>query len=415
ARNGVQHNIPITANYKVFKFFVLSPGVNYKERWYFNRAEYSFNDSLNQVVRDTVNGFYAVRDFSASTNLTTKLYGLWRYNGYLRAIRHVMTPTVGLSYRPDFSVEKWGYYQRVQSDTAGNFSRLDRYQGQLYQGAPSGKSASVNFGVQNTLEAKVRDRTDSSGVKKIRLLERFSLNTSYNAAVQEFNWSPLQFNASSSAFKGLINLNYASTFDFYGFDPDEGNGGMRVNKSAYEVNGKWLRPTNQTFTTGINLSANRFKKTGKDPEPGEEVDKKEGLIDSEPAPNSLGISEGDPDYYRARGFVDFNAPWTLNINYNLRKSYTGLESRVTQSIDFSGDVKLTDNWKVGFRSGYDFQAKDFTYTTLDFYRDLHCWELRCTWVPFGFQQSYTLTIRVKADVLSDLKMERRRGVGDFER
>lgn len=415
ARNGVRHSIPISANYKVFKNFVFSPSVNYTERWYFKRSDYYFVDSLNAIQKDTANGFYANRDFTASANLSTKLYGLWRYKGFLRALRHVVTPNVGLSYRPDFAVEKWGYYERVQSDTLGNFTRLDRYQGQLYGSAGSGKLGSITMGLQNTLEAKVRDRTDSTGEKKIKLLERVSLNTSYNTAVQEFNWAPINLTASSSAFKGLINMNYSSTFDLYGFDPEEGTNGMRVNKSAYEVNGKWLRPTSQSFTTGINLSANRFKAKGKKPEPGEDVDKKEGLLDDEPAPNDLGISEGDRDYYRAQGFVDFNAPWTLNVNYNLRKSYTGLESRVTQSMDFSGDIKLTENWKVGFRSGYDFQAKDFTYTTLDFYRDLHCWEMRCTWVPFGFQQSYTLTIRVKANVLSDLKMERRRGVGDFDR
>tara|TARA_B100000678_G_scaffold273193_1_gene263301 strand:- start:1448 stop:2737 length:1290 start_codon:yes stop_codon:yes gene_type:complete len=415
ARNGIRHSIPIAANYKVFKYFVFNPSVNYTERWYFNRTEYYFVDSLNAIKQDTNNGFFANRDFTASANFSTKLYGLWRYKGFLRALRHVMTPNFGLSYKPDYSVENWGYYQRVQSDTLGNFTRRDRYQGQLYGSASRGKSGSITMGLQNTLEAKVRDRTDSTGEKKIKLLERFSLSTSYNTAVQEFNWAPLNMTASSSAFKGLVNLNYSSTFDFYGYDPNEGTNGMRVNKSAYEVNGKWLRPTNQSFTTGLNLSASRFQSKSKQPREGEDVDKKEGLIDSEPDPNSLGISEGDPDYYRAQGFVDFNAPWTLNINYNLRKNYNGLESRVSQSMDFSGDVKLTENWKIGFRSGYDFEAKDFTYTSLDFYRDLHCWEMRCTWVPFGFQQSYILTIRVKANVLSDLKLQRRRGVGDFQR
>ncbi len=412
ARNGVRHSIPISANYKVFKYFVFNPSVNVTHRWYFDRANYFFVDSLNAIRNDTMNGFYTNTDFNANANLSTKLYGLWRYKGFVRAVRHVFTPNVGISYKPDFAVDDWGYYQRVQSDTLGNFTRRDRYQGKLYGSASSGKSGSINLGVQNTLEAKVRDRTDSTGEKKIKLLERLSLNTSYNTAVSEFNWSPLNLTASSTAFQGLLNMNYSATYDVYGYDTELGT---RVNKSAYEVNGTWLRTTNQSFTTGISLSANRFKKKGKKPDPGEEVDKKEGLIDSEPRPNDLGITEGDPDYYGAQGFVDFDAPWTLNVNYNLRKSYQGLESRVSQSMDFSGDIKLTENWKVGFRSGYDFEAKDLTYTTFDFYRDLHCWELRCTWVPFGFQQSYTLTIRVKANVLSDLKMERRRGVGDFER
>ncbi len=416
SRMGIRHNIPISANYKVFKYFVFNPGINFSERWYPNRLEYGFNDSTNRVeVIDTVSGFFANRDFSANANLSTKVYGLWRYRGFVKAIRHVMTPTVGLNYRPDFSDDFWGYYQEVQSDTLGNTELRNRYSNGVYGSAGQGLSAALTFGIQNTLEAKVRDKSDSTGLKKIKILERFSLNGNYNMAAEEFKLSTIRFTASSSIFDRLITLNYNATFDPYHFDEDLGR---RVNEFAFDNGSGLARVTNQRFTAGTRLDPRRLKSKSQ-----KEKDKKDkksneggGSDETNPAAGALGITEGDVDYYRLPGYVDFSVPWSLNLNYNL--SYNnpgGGEPTIRQSMDFSGDLDLTQGWKVGFRTGYDFEAKDFTFTSFNFYRDLHCWNLACSWVPFGFQQTYTLTIRVKSSILQDLKLERRRGVGDFRR
>lgn len=413
ARNGIQHRIPISANYKIFNNFVLNPSINYTERWYFQRSEWGFVDSLNgrpvynARVVDTVNGFYGVRDFGASANLSTKLYGQWNYKGFIRAIRHVATPTVGLSYRPDFSTDFWGYYQDVQVDTLGNMERKNMYNYGLYGSPGAGEQGNVNFSLLNTLESKIRDKKDSTGTKKVKLLERLSLSTSYNMAADEFNWAPVNLTMSSSIFKGLISLNYSATFDLYGYDKEQGK---RVNEFAYKVNNKLLRTTNQRFTSGINLNADRFKSNN----PNKKQDKQDEDLNS-PMANDLGITAGDIDYYRQRRYVDFSIPWSVNANYNLTKSYSGLDATIRQSADISGNFEITENWRAGFSTGYDVQAKDFTYTSFDFYRDLHCWEIRCSWVPFGLQQSYTLSIRVKANTLKDLKLERIRGIGDFER
>ena len=409
ARNGISHSIPISANYKVFKYFVLNPSINYTERWYFKRREYRFDDSLNAVTHDTIQGFFANRDFSTSANLSTKIYGLFRYKGYVNAIRHVMTPTVGLSYRPDFSDEIWGYYQNIQSDTLGNRRDYNRYDGQLYGSASSGKQGNLNFGLLNTFEAKVRSSKDSTGTRKIKLLERLSLATSYNMAADEFKWQPLRLTASATPLKGLLNMNYSATYNFYGYDEDLGE---VVNKSAKEVNGKWLRTTSESFTTGINLSADKFKRKNKKKE--KKSDNNQDAEEKKTA-DGVGVTKGDPDYYDPRNYYPFKTTWSMTLNYNLRKTYKGLDATVSQSVDASGNIQLTDNWSVGFRTGYDFTAKDFTLTSFDFGRTLHCWELRCAWIPFGFQQSYSLTIRVRSDILRDLKYERRRGVGDFTR
>ncbi len=406
SRMGVQHNIPIAANYKVFKYFVFNPSINFTERWYPNKLEYGYVDSLNRAaVIDTVNGFFANRDFNASANLSTKLYGLWRYRGFLRALRHVATPTIGLSYRPDFSDPFWGYYQEVQNDSLGNTTLVNPFQRGVYGSASAGRSGSINFGVQNTLEAKVRSKTDSTGLKKIKILERLSLNGSYNMAAEEFQLSQIRLNASSTIFQNLINLNYNATFDPYHYDEELS---QRVNEFSIDRGGPLARVTSQRFTVGTRLDASRFEKK-------EEKSEEESEENQTNAP-AMGITEGDIDYYRLPGYVDFDVPWSVNFNYNLSYSNPGgREPTVRQSMDISGDINISQGWKVGFRTGYDIEANDFTFTTLDFYRDLHCWDLTCTWVPFGFQQSYVITIRVKSTILQDLKLQRRRGVGDFQR
>lgn len=420
SRNGVQQRINTSANYKLLKFVVFNPSVNYVERWYFQQYHWALDSNRNRaVIADTSNGFYGVRDFNTRADFSTTLYGLWRYKGFLRALRHKLTPRVGFSYRPDFGTDFWNYYQELQVDTLGNRALRSRYQGALYGTPGQGKSGAIDFGLQNTLEAKVKSNEDSTGVKKIRLLERLSLNSSYNLAAEEFNWSEVTLTASSSALNGMIRINYTARLDPYGYDEELGK---RVNEYAYQVNGKLLRPTNQTILLGLNLNAQQFagneKAAEKATPPAEfDADKKEGVIDEMPQPagGALGITEGDIDYYRLPGYVDFNVPWSLNVNYNLSQNYVGLESTIRQSLTFNGDLDLTENWKVGFSSGYDLKANEMTYTSLDFYRDLHCWDLRVSWIPFGFQQSYSITLRVKASQLRDLKLERRRGIGDYVR
>lgn len=411
SRMGIQHSIPISANYKVFKYFVFNPSINYTERWYPNRLQYAYVDSLNRAaVVDTVQGFFANRNFNTSANLSTKLYGLWRYKGFLRALRHVATPTIGLSFSPDFSDPFWGYYEEVQNDSLGNTTFVNNFSRGVYGSAGTGRSGNINFGVQNTLEAKIRSKDDSTGLKKIKILERLSINGSYNMAAEQFNLSTIRLNASSTIFQNLINLNYNATFDPYFYDEEAG---ARVNKFSLNEGGPLARVTNQRFTLGTRLDAKRF---GKQSASGGDDKKKSGQDNQGANQAQMGITEGDIDYYRLPGYVDFDVKWSLNLNYNLSYSNPGgRDPVVRQSVDLSGDLNLSQGWKVGFRTGYDIEANDFTFTTLDFYRDLHCWNLTCTWVPFGFQQSYVITIRVKSSILQDLKLQRRRGVGDFQR
>jgi lipopolysaccharide assembly outer membrane protein LptD (OstA) len=411
SRMGIQHSVPIAANYKVFKFFVFNPSINFTERWYPNKLDYGFNEETNrQEVIDTVSGFFTNRDFSASADLSTKIYGLWRYKGFLKAIRHVMTPRIGLSYRPDFSDPLWGFYEEVQSDTLGNTTLVNPFSRGVYGSASAGRQGNINFGVQNTLEAKIRSKDDSTGLKKIKILERLSLNGSYNMAAEQFKMSNVSLAASSTIFNNLINVNYNATLDPYSFDADQNR---RVDKFNINQGGGLFRITNQRFTLGTRFDGKRFKKDKKE---GEETKSNEEESRQAEQASALGITEGDIDYYRLPGYVDFEVPWSVSLNYNLSYSKPGIaEANINQSVSISSNIDLSKGWKIGFRTGYDLKANDFTFTSFDFHRDLHCWDLSCSWVPFGFQQSYMLTIRVKSSILSDLKLQRNRGVGDFLR
>lgn len=431
-RAGLQHTIPISANYKLFNFVVFSPSLNFTERWYPNKLEYSFDSRENEVLVDTVGGFFANRDFNFNTNFSTNLYGTWRSNGFLKALRHKMTPSIGFSYRPDFSTDFWGYYQNVQIDSLGNFEKRNQFSNGVYGSASRGTQGNINFNLQNTLEAKVKDEKDSSGVKKISILERLSLSTSYNMAAEEFQWSNLQLSASSTLLNRLVNINYNAALDFYGVEEDTAGNFERVNEFALKVNGTPFRLLNQSLSMGLNINAKTFKsdKTKKpkkenryadldepappDNDSKESKEKPQGEDDA--YESSIGITGGDKNYYRQREYSDFNLPWSLRVNYNLNdnRSLNG-ENTISQALRFSGNLDFTKNWKLGFSSGYDLKQKQFTFTNMNFTRELHCWVMTFSWVPFGFQQSYVLTIRVRSNILSDLKIDRRRGLGDFQR
>ncbi len=404
ARYGAQHISSIQTNMKLFKYWTFSPSINMNNRWYGSRLSYNYIDSTGILDIDTVAGFNNAFDFALRGNLATKVYGQFNYRGKVRAIRHVLTPSIGFNYSPDFSDPVWGYYQTYQADSLGTIRTQSVYNGYLYGTPSKGVNASVNFGIQNTLEMKVKTDRDSSGLKKIKILEGFSVNTSYNAAATEFQWSDISLNARTSALDGLFQFQFSTRLDLYGIDPE----GKRVNQSAYQVNGVLFRRTQTTFTTGIQLTPDRLfggdkKSANQNNNSGQELENK-----------GINMGVGDIDYMRSTDFVDFNVPWNLGMNFNMTWQNQGLVQNKRQSVDINASIELTKSWRIGFRTGYDMVKKDITFTTIDFYRDLHCWQINVFWVPFGFQRSYTIGISAKSNILQDLKLERRRGIGDFE-
>ena len=409
ARYGGQHSASLQTNAKLFKYWTFSPSIRMNSRWYGSRLRYRLIDSTNSVTQDTIRGFNNAFNFSVNANMSTKVYGQFNFRGKVKAIRHVLTPNIGMSYTPDFSDPIWGYYQTYQSDTLGTTRTSSVYNSYLYGSPGKGMRANVNFGLQNTLEMKVKSKRDSMGATKVKLLEGLSLNTSWNAAATSFQWSPVRMSARTSALNGLVQFNFNSSFDWYGIDQS----GQRIDAFSYDVNGPLLRRTQSSFNIGFSLNADRFR-----PDKGKEEKKQQAASDDADQDalhaNPLGLTPGDVDYYLLRQYADFDVPWSLNFNFFYTNNKPGLEVLETRSLDVNGNITLTDNWKIGFRTGYDFERKALSYTTINMFRDLHCWQLNVFWVPFGFQRSYTIGIGAKASILNDLKLDRRRGIGDFD-
>lgn len=404
--SGVKHSIPVSSSIKVMKYFNLTNSINYTERWYMKKVAQSWNDdtlisgndtTVGYLQKDTSNGFYSVRDFGFASNLSTRLYGMYQIKkGPVAAIRHVITPTIGLSYRPDFAKPEWGYYD-TYVDGNGNEKMYSYYSGFIYNTAPSGESGRINFSLGNNLEMKVRSKKDTiTGTKKVVLIESLSLATSYDLAKDSLRWSPLSVSARTRLFKNF-DVSYAGNFDPYIIDST----GRKKDQFEWVVNKRLFRFTGSSWNFSLNWRLNSDTKNAKkNSEKGteEELDMINDQLDN---------------------YVDFNIPWNLTLSYSLRYVTTveliseKRDAEIVQTLSFNGDVNITPKWKFGFRSGYDFEAKDFSYTSVDIYRDLHCWEMRFNWIPIGPRKSWNFSINVKSAMLQDLKLNRKKDFRDY--
>ncbi|KAF0130828.1 MAG: OstA family protein [Bacteroidetes bacterium] len=414
-RNGIQHNIPINLPLKILKHFSLTNSINITDRMYFDSRRKSWvNDTLfenNDTIVgyekiDTIAGFSNVFDYNLSTNLSTKVYGMVNFKkGPIRAIRHVVTPRVGFTYTPEFSDPKWNYYDSYV-DGDGVEQVYSRYEGSIFGSPPESKSGRINFGISNNLEIKVRSKKDTiTGMKKIPLIEDFSISGSYDLARDSLNLSYITMSGRTRLFKNF-NINYSSSWDPYVLD----SLGKQINKFEWTENKRLLRPTQSTWNFGASwkLSQKDFAKT-----PEKKPEQPPSSMASEAELNDI---QRNPDDY-----VDWSIPWSLSINYNLRYSnnilyqdYVRSDTRkVVQTLGFSGDINITPKWKVSAQSGWDFENKGLSYTSLNIYRDLHCWEMRFSWVPIGPRKSWNFSLNVKASVLQDLKLTKKKDFRDI--
>ncbi len=390
-KNGIEHKVPLSTSLKVLKYFNLSPSINLTDRMYFKRTMHDITTytTSDGVIKDTVvdniqKGFYNVYDYSTSLSLGTTVYGMYGFKSkWLKAIRHVATPSVSLSYRPDFQESRWGYYYKDPKDTTGR-NYYSPYYGSIYGVPGSGKSGNIGFSLNNNVEMKVHNKKDTTDTDtKIKLLDGLSFNTSYNIIADSMNWSPINISGRTTLFK-VLSINMSAQANPYALDED----GNLINKFNYQVNpGQPFRITSARASTGFSVNSKTlFKK-----------DKKGDTVDDE------GQQTNTAGLYNQYSYDYFNIPWNVNVQYSLSYSKPGYEAKVTQSLSFSGDFSLTAKWKIGFNSGYDFEAKDFTYTSFNLSRDLHCWVATLSLVPFGPRQSYNFSIGARSSILSDLK------------
>ncbi|MCS5664116.1 MAG: putative LPS assembly protein LptD [Flavobacteriales bacterium] len=388
---GIQHKIPISSSFKLFKYINVSPSANYTERWYFNRIEKSWNEELLYVEKDTIGGMRAVRDFNTSFRLNTKIYGLYSFKSEkIKAIRHVISPSLSFTYRPDFSEEKWGYYDWTTIDTLGNEQMYSYYNEGIYSTAPSGKSGNISLSIDNNVELKVRNLNDSiAEYKKIALFKSLNFRGNYNLAADSFKLSNLTFTGRTELLPKM-SIKFNGSINPYQMDEN----GYRIHKYAWKDQLSLGRITNFSFSVNWSLKNSNNSKSVK-------------------RPQNTSEEQWNMIQDRSDDYVDFNVPWDIGLDYKYSYSKPGLEKTVRQTFNIRGNVRLTEKWKIGFHSGYDFDAKDISYTSLDFYRDLHCWEMRFNWIPFGFHQSYNLSINVKSSILQDLKLNKRKSFYDF--
>ena len=388
--NGIKHSIPINTSFKLLKHINVSPSFNYTERWYLQSIERYWDTTSNQLVTSDLSGFSRVWDYSTGVSLNTKLYGMAQLKkGYVRAIRHVVTPNISFRYRPDFGTDNYGYYDnynRVQyNSNTGQYDTVN-YVYSYYEGAPygvptRGGAGSVAFSLGNNLEMKVRNKADTiTGTKKIKLLESLSFNTNYNIMADSLNWAPISVTGRTHI--GKLNINFSSIFDPYAIGVDPYSGApKRINKSEYSETGKLVRITSASLSTGFSLNPKSRKKDE---------------------------AKTDMLYAYPDAYVDFDIPWNLRLNYNLRYSKPYLDQNITQSLQVSGELNLTKKWKIRGTTGWDFVNNKITYTTINIYRDLHCWEASLSLIPFGLHKSYTFQINVRSALLQDLKLSKRR-------
>lgn len=418
AEIGARHTIPVSMSLKLFKYFSLNPSFNYNETWYPQKLNFTYiADDTARVQIDTTRGFARSYSYNASAGLTTNIYGMFYFknkNRRIEAIRHRMIPSVSFSYAPDFSRDRYGFYQNLQINGAtiadpnlnpALFRPISRFATGQFSPPGIGSSGSIGFSLNNTFEAKLRAKSDSAGAKaeKVSLLDNFNISTSYNLAADSFNLSPINIAARTKILK--TDVNFGMVVDPYmtqliDRNPETGRITQRkVNEFSWN-NGKGLgqiTSANMYFSKSFSPGGDKKKK---------EAEKKEEEQERTPEEREqIAQINANRDKY-----VDFNIPWTLSFSYSLNYNKRGYEKAViSQTLSFNGDLKLTDKWKIALNSGYDFVGKGIINTTsINIHRDLHCWEMVASWIPFGRFQSYTFDLRVKASLLQDLKLSRRR-------
>lgn len=413
-RSGIQHSIPISMSSKIFKYFQFSQSLNYNENWYFQTIRKHYvvtptpTGTKNSVAIDTVQGFKRAADYSISGSLSTKIYGQVNFKkGKLVAVRHVLTPNIGFSFRPDFGKPSFGYYDSVQVDQSGRKQAYSIFEGSLYGGPGNGRSAAMNFGLDNNIEIKVKSDKDTTnnGIKKIPILQGLSVNGSYNFVADSLKLSQLSFSG-RTFFTEKLGISFYGSLDPYVFYKELNNGqlqGRDINRYRWQ-DGKLPRLTNLGFSFDYSLNSSSLGKNNasNNPPTGQNNPNLFARLNAQQRDQLQQINRD------ANAFVDFSIPWNLSFGYNFNYSNSGLVKSVVQTLNANGDFSLTPKWKVQFNSGYDFENHKISLTSFSIYRDLHCWDMSIRWIPFGPFQSYSIDLKVKASILQDLKLSKRR-------
>ncbi len=422
-RNGMRHTLPISATFNVFDYINVTPSVSINDRMYTSKIRQQWDPAASAVVRDTTYSFYNIFDFSASVSLDTKIYGFFKpwkiFGDKVQMIRHVLTPTISFTGAPDFSSPFWGYYgtYAYTNPTTGKLvnTKYSYFAHGIFGSVGEGKTGSVSLSLANNVEMKVKSDADSTGVKKISLIENFTVSQSYNFAADSLRWSNINTSLSLRLMKNF-NLNLSATWDVYTYQLNEYGTPTRVNRTRLQA-GKGLAKLSSTGTSfSYTLNNDTFKKKKdkeekQQDEPPEAVDRyrrNDREEENKGGRTESGI-ELNPD-----GYAKWEFPWSLTLNYSVNYSYGDFNyekmdynGRITQNLSLSGNVKPTKNWAFNFSASYNFDTGKIAYMNCSISRDLHCFTMTASFVPVGPYKSYNFHIAVKSSLLSDLKYDKR--------
>ena len=424
SNSGLKHSIPITTNFKVLEHFSVSTSVNYEENWVFKTFDPFLDEQTQTVKRDTINGFDSYRTYSASASVGTTVYGMFRFgdNKKIKALRHVMRPSVSYSINPGFDQ----YFEEITTPGVGSapdrVQQLSRFDGTLF-GAPNPNfSSGLSFSLTNDFEAKVRKKdttlTGDEAYKKKKLLNNLGFSTNYNFAADSLKLSPISVRGTIPIFDEKVNININGALDVYALDSNN----RRINTLNVNNGGSLFRLTRANVSFGYKLSNEDFKKKDDDEDEEEEEDPlNDETFLSGGRPDDL-FGSGDPlnDRLNAKKkkdepktddseFYNYKPPWSLNLNYTMTYSNNARQNEISShSIMFSGDIELAPRWSIGVSSGYDLANQGFTFTQLRFNRDLKSWQMNFSWRPTGDLSSWFFFIGIKSGMFRDIKYDKNR-------
>lgn len=432
-RNGMRHQVPVSASFTVAKYINVTPNFSFTDRMYTNKVMQSWDQERNAVSRDTLYGFYNVYNFNMSLSANTKLYGFytpmpWFGGKKIKTVRHMVTPSVSFSYAPDFSKPRWGFYDSyVRTDANGNVSTVtySPFSGGVYGTAGSGMTGSVQFDVSNNLEMKLRSSRDSTGEKKISLIDELGFSLGYNMAAKRQPWSDLNTRLRLKLTKSYtFSLN--AVFATYAYEFDE-NGRVYVGDNTEWSKGRFGRFqgmsqnlsytfNNQTLRKLLGMKVKMPGRSsardsdGDDDEDDDETDPNMQNVDPERKKGMRGAERESTEETDGDGYLKFQMPWSLSVSYGvtMREDNSATINprtmrypyKFTQTLNFSGNVRISEGWNINFSSGYDFNYKKLSMTTVSLSRDLHCFSMSCSMVISPYT-SFNFLFAAKAGTLAD--------------
>jgi len=417
AKSGFQHNIPISTNFKLFKYLSFSTSANYNATMVFNTVEKSFDVDNQEVITIENKGYDAFNTYNFSASLGTTVYGMYDFGTKknLQAIRHVLRPSISYSLSPSFN-QYYDTYEVISADGLTTSEvEYSRFEGSIFGAPNKSYASSIGLSLANNVEAKVIDKkSEDLELKKVVILNNLNFSTSYNIAADSLNLSPVRMTGGTQLFKNKMNINFGATFDPYAIDDN----GVKINKFNINNGGGLFRLTSANLTLNYSFSSNDAEKSDKNQTSinesvrnggrdddlfGRAMDFSDNRFNQEKEEKEINEEEKPNDLY------NYKIPWSIRLAYAVNYNNSIGQSDISShSLMFSGDIQLSPKWSTGISSGYDFKNKGVTYTQLRFERDLLSWRMNFSWIPFSTNASWNFFIGIKSGMLSDIKYDKRR-------